>query len=87
MRRAQLLLAAGGDPRRALDPAGRAVSSVASDLDSAAARSQLRAGLAGLAADATELTEVEAACARLLAEPDLAWQWFACALLADALSE
>ena len=33
VRRAELLLAAGGDPHRALDPFGRAASALAEDLD------------------------------------------------------
>ena len=87
LRRAELLLAAGGNPRRELDLQGRAVTAVADDLDSRAARGQLHAGLVGLGAETAELPETDAAREQLLADPDLAWQCFARALLADALSD
>ena len=45
VRRAELLLAAGGDPHRALDPFGRAATSLADDLDSPERRAMLRRGL------------------------------------------
>jgi hypothetical protein len=85
-RRAVLLLAAGGDPTRELDPAGRAVRSLADDLDTPARREQLLAALTGLRADAAGLTTVTAALDSLLADADSAWRWFAAALLADELT-
>ncbi|MEP6893661.1 MAG: hypothetical protein ABI927_07750 [Gaiellaceae bacterium] len=87
LRRAELLLAAGGNPRREFDLDDRAVTAVGDDLDSPAARAQLFAGLEALAAETTHLAETDAARLRLLAEPDLAWQCFARALLADALAD
>ncbi|MBA3348615.1 MAG: hypothetical protein H0T13_08660, partial [Actinobacteria bacterium] len=42
VRRAELILATGGDPRRELDPDGRAVASLAADLDGPSQREQLR---------------------------------------------
>jgi hypothetical protein len=87
VRRAELLLAAGGDPRRELDPDGRAVEALAADLDGAAPRAQLRAGLERLARESHGLPAVEAALEELLADRDRAWRAFACAVLADALSE
>ena len=87
LRRAELLLAAGGDPRRALELYGRAVSSLARDLDSAEARAGLRRALAALATETASLAETDAARQQLLADPDLAWQCFAFALLAEALGE
>jgi hypothetical protein len=87
LRRAELLLATGGDPHRELDPHGRAVTSVAQDLDSPLARSLLRAGLVALACETADLAEVDAARERLLADLDLAWQLFAYAALADAISQ
>lgn len=87
VRRAELLLATGGDPHRALELYGRAVSAVARDLDSPAARAQLRAGLASLQADATGLRGVGEALRLLLADTDLAWQCFAMSLLAEELAE
>lgn len=86
VRRAELLLAAGGDPHRELESEGRAVTALAADLDSAPARAALRRGLEQLAAEAGGLPEVAAALAGLLADEDRAWQAFACALLADALA-
>lgn len=87
IRRAQLLLAAGGDPRRQLDPGDRAVRAVAEDLDAETARAQLRAGLEGLGRDSGDLPRVSAARTRLLDDPELAWRLYACALLADAMSD
>jgi hypothetical protein len=85
VRRAELLLAAGGDPRRELELDGRAVTSVAEDLDEPEARDQLEDSLAQLAAASEGLTAVSAGLARLRAQPDLAWQSYACALLAEAM--
>jgi len=87
LRRAELLLAAGGDPRRELEPDGRAVTALAVDLDGAAPRAELRAALEQLAAEADGLPGVAAALAGLLADDDLAWRSFACARLAEALAD
>jgi hypothetical protein len=86
LRRSELLLATGGDPRRDLDPESRAVTTLAADLDSVPARTALHAGLERLAADADGLPEVAGELAALLADGDRAWRSFACALLADALA-
>ena len=85
VRRAELLLAAGGDPRRELELDGRAVAAVADDLDEQAARDRLEDALAGLTAAAGGLPAVSDGLARLRAQPDLAWRCYACALLADAI--
>jgi hypothetical protein len=85
LRRAMLLLAAGGDPRRELDLNGRAVSALAADLDAPDRRRQLAEKLATLRRTAAGLPLVEGALARLLADRDLAWQAFACAVLANEL--
>ena len=85
VRRAELLLAAGGDPRRELELDGRAVTSVAEDLDEPGARNQLEDSLARLAAASEGLPAVSDGLARLRAQPDLAWQSYACALLAEAM--
>lgn len=87
VRRAELLLAAGGDPHRELDLYGRAATSVAGDLDSPAARRELQSGLERLKDDAEGLTGASEGLRLLLADQDLAWQCFALALLADALGE
>lgn len=87
VRRAELLLAAGGDPRRELELDGRAVTAIAADLDDPAARDQLEDALARLTADSEGLAAVSDGLARLRAQPDLAWQSYAGALLAEAIGE
>lgn len=87
LRRAELLLAAGGDPRRELELDGRAVESLAADLDGPAARAELGAGLARLLDEAQGLPATAEALSVLLADAGLAWRCFACALLAEELAE
>jgi hypothetical protein len=77
LRRAVLLLAAGGDPARDLELDSRAVTALAADLDRPERRAELREALEMLRTGAEEL----------LANADRAWLAFACALLADELSE
>lgn len=86
LRRAELLLATGGDPRRELDLDDRAVSAVAADLGTEQAREQLEDALARLTADSEGLAAVSDGLARLRSQPDLAWQCYAYALLADAIA-
>jgi hypothetical protein len=85
LRRAVLLLAAGGDPHRELELHGRAVTALADDLDGPGRRRQLIEKLANLRRPAAGLPLVEGALARLLADRDLAWQAFACAVLAHEI--
>jgi len=87
LRRAELLLATGGDPRRPLELWGRAVSAVAADLDAPAARARLADGLAALGDETQGLRAAGEALRLLAADPDLAWQCYACALLAEDLGE
>ncbi len=87
VRRAELLLATGGDPRRDLELDGRAVSAIAADLDEPGARDLLEDALARLTAASEGLTAVSDGLARLRAQPDLAWQSYAGALLAEAIGE
>ena len=87
VRRAELLLAAGGDPRRPLDPFGRAATSLAEDLDSAERRAQLRLGLEALVGEVQGLRGARESLALLLSDTDLAWQAYATALLAEALAD
>ena len=86
-RRAVQLLATGGDPRRDLDPDGRAVTALAEDLDSPTRRAALGAGLASLRPTVAGLTHVSARLERLEADDALAWRWFACTLLGEVLVE
>jgi hypothetical protein len=86
-RRAVQLLAAGGDPRRELDPEGRAVTALAEDLDTPERRSALGEGLASLRPTVEGLTNVSARLDRLADDDALAWRWFACTLLGEVLVE
>jgi hypothetical protein len=87
LRRAELLLATGGDPRRRLELYGRAVSAVARDLDAPAARTALACGLERLVSEAEGLRGAQEAIGLLLRDPDLAWQCYACALVAEELAD
>jgi hypothetical protein len=87
VRRAELLLAAGGDPHRPLDPFGRAATALADDLDTPERRAELRAGLEALRTEVAGLRGARESLALLLADADLAWQAYATALLAEALAE
>ena len=87
VRRAELLLAAGGDPHRDLDPFGRAATSLADDLDTPSRREQLRHGLEALRPDVEGLRGAREALALLLSDGDLAWRVYATTLLAEALAE
>jgi hypothetical protein len=86
-RRAVQLLAAGGDPRRELDPEGRAVTALAEDLDTPDRRAALGAGLASLRPTVEGLPNVSARLDRLAEDDALAWRWFACTLLGEVLVE
>ena len=77
VRRAMLLLAAGGDPHRDLELDSRAVTSLAAELDTPERRAALAAALEGLRDSASALA----------ADGDLAWRAYACSLLAEALAE
>jgi hypothetical protein len=86
-RRAVQLLAAGGDPRRELDPEGRAVTALADDLDTPARRAALGSGLESLRPTVEGLTHVSSRLDRLAEEDALAWRWFSCTLLGEVLVE
>ncbi|TMK95574.1 MAG: hypothetical protein E6G42_02420 [Actinobacteria bacterium] len=87
VRRALLLLTAGGDPSRGLDLDGRAVRALASDLDEPARREALGAALVELSAEAEGLPHVSEALHGLTDAPDVAWRAYACSLLARELGE
>jgi hypothetical protein len=82
-RRALLLLAAGGDPRRELGVDDRAVKSLAADLYTESRRDALGAAIDGLATRARDLPRVRAATLFLAGDVDLAWRLYALALLAE----
>ena len=85
LRRAMLLLAAGGDPHRELDLDGRAVTALAAELDRPARRAEVSRGLEALRGDAAGLGNVGPALDEMLLEAGLAWRAYACALLAEEL--
>lgn len=86
LRRSELLLATGGDPRRPLELFGRAVTALAEDLDGVEARRQLAAGLEALASEAEGLRGATEALRLLRRDEKLAWQCYAMALLAEELA-
>jgi hypothetical protein len=85
LRRAMLLLAAGGDPHRELELEGRAVSALAAELDRPERRAEVSRGLEALHGNAVGLAKVSPALEALLLDAGLAWRAYACALLADEL--
>jgi hypothetical protein len=87
VRRAMLLLASGGDPHRALELDGRAVTALAAELDRPGRRQALAGSLEALRADATGLPVAEAALDALLEDPDLAWRAYAAGLLGEELAD
>lgn len=87
IRRAELLLAAGGDPHRALDPFGRAATALAADLDTPGRRAQLLTGLEALRDEVAGLRGARESLVLLLSDPDLAWSSYATSLLAESLAE
>jgi hypothetical protein len=87
VRRAMLVLAAGGDPHRGLDLEGRAVETLAADLDESARRDALRGGLEDLRDACRNLPRVRSLVFTLLETPDTAWRAYAAALLAEDLDE
>jgi hypothetical protein len=85
LRRAMLLLAAGGDPQRELELEGRAVGALAAELDRPERRAEVSRGLETLREDAAGHANVSRALEQLLLDAGLAWRAYACALLADEL--
>jgi hypothetical protein len=86
VRRALLVLAAGGDLHRELALDDPAVDELARDLDDRRLRKALELGIRSLRDSATSLVAVDAALGRLAYDPDLAWRAYACGLLADELA-
>src|SRR5262249_61292325 len=72
LRRAMLLLAAGGDPHRELELDGRAVTALAVELDRPERRAQVSRGLAPLRPGAAALPRVGPAPDGLLRDASLA---------------
>lgn len=87
LRRAMLLLAAGGDPHRELTPDGRAVTALAAELDRPERRDALMRGIDELVGLAERLPRVRGALFDLAAAPESAWRAYACGVLAAELAE
>jgi hypothetical protein len=87
LRRVLLVLAAGGDPHRQLEIDGKAVSSLADDLDSPSRRAELQDALRELKEHAKGLPRGTFLLEALIDEPDLAWRSLAVALIAEELAE
>lgn len=87
LRRAELLLASGGDPRRSPELYGRPVAAVAADLDAPERRAALRRALAAIEPEVAGLRGAAEALRVLLADADLAWQVYAYAVLAERLAD
>lgn len=81
------MLAAGGDPRRELSLADRAVAVLADDLESASVPAGLARTLTDLRSEAAGLPRVSAALDQLLADAPLACRWLALVVLLDELSD
>jgi hypothetical protein len=86
-RRALLLVAAGGDPRRELGVDDRAVKSLAADLHTAERRRELGRAIDALVLRVRELPTAREAALFLAGDVDLAWRLFALSLLAEELGE
>jgi len=87
LRRALLVLAAGGDPHRELELDGRGVTGFADDLDSPARRAELEGSLRALREQAEGLPRASFLLDALLEDADLAWRSLAVALLAEELGD
>ena len=87
LRRAMLLLATGGDPHRAIELDGRAVTALAGELDLPERRAALERGLGELRPEADGLPAVAVALDALLGDGDLAWRAYAAGVLGEALAE
>jgi hypothetical protein len=86
-RRALLLVAAGGDPRRELGVDDRAVKALAADLYTEDRRDLLARAVDALVLRVRELPTAREAAIFLAGDVDLAWRLFALGLLAEELAE
>jgi hypothetical protein len=87
LRRALLVLAAGGDPHRELELQGSGVRRFAEDLDSPERRSELQAALRRLRDEAEGLPRASFLLDALLEDSELAWRSLSVALLAEELGD
>jgi hypothetical protein len=87
LRRALLVLAAGGDPHRELELDGPAVTSFAEDIDAPERRAELEASLRRLHEVSDGLPRAAFLLEALREDPELAWRSLAVALLAEELAD
>jgi hypothetical protein len=87
LRRALLVLAAGGDPHRELEFDGPAVTRFTDEIDTPARRAELNTSLRALSGNAEGLPRASFLLEALLEDAELAWRSLAVALLADELSD
>jgi hypothetical protein len=87
LRRALLVLAAGGDPHRELELDGPAVTRFADELESATRRAELNSSLRALKEHAAGLPRATFLLDAMIEDRDLAWRSLAVALLAEELGE
>jgi hypothetical protein len=87
LRRALLVLAAGGDPHRELELDGPAVTRFAEELDSPERRAALQESLRRLNEQAAGLPRASFLLEAEIEDSDLAWRSLAVALLAEELSD
>lgn len=87
LRRALLVLAAGGDPHRELELDGPAVTRFADELDAPGRRAELDASLRSLHEQGAGLPRASFLLEALIEDRDLAWRSLAVALLADELGD
>lgn len=87
LRRALLVLAAGGDPHRELELDGPAVTRFADELESPERRAELDRSLRALSEQSAGLPRASYLLEALIEDPDLAWRSLAVALLAEELGD
>ena len=87
VRRALFVLAAGGDPSRGLALDGRAVETMADDLDTPFRRKALLAGIEELRAQAGERRAVVEVLDALRDDDTLAWRAYSAARMVEAITE
>jgi hypothetical protein len=87
LRRALLVLAAGGDPHRELELDGPAVTRFAEELDAPSRRVELDESLRSLHEQAAGLPRAVFLLEALIEDRELAWRSLGVALLADELGD
>ena len=86
LRRALLVLAAGGDPHREVELDGPAVTRFADELDTPERHTALDSALRKLSDEAAGLPRASFLLTALIDDPELAWRSLAVALIAEELA-